>query len=84
MAETRIGIVVKYFSKIGVAAIRLDGNLEVGDTIHIQGHTTDFNQKIDSMQLENQTIKKAGPGDDIGIKVTDRVREHDAVYKVSP
>ncbi len=84
MVETRIGRVVKYFSKIGVAAIRLEGNLQVGDTIHIQGHTTDFAQSIDSMQLENQAVEGAGPGDDIGIKVTGRVREHYTVYKVNP
>lgn len=82
MAETRVGTVVKYFSKIGVAAIRLEANLQVGDAIHIQGHTTDFTQDVDSMEVENQSVQKAGPGDDIGIKVIDRVREHDTVYRV--
>jgi putative protease len=83
MAEEKVGIVIKYFAQIGVAAIRLEGNLAVGDTIHIQGHTTDFSQEVDSMQIENQSVPNAGPGADIGVKVQDRVREHDVVYKVT-
>lgn len=83
MAEEKVGTVIKYFSKIGVAAIRMEGTLSVGDTIHIQGHTTDFSQTVDSMQIENQDVERAGPGADVGIKVQDRVREHDVVYKVT-
>jgi putative protease len=83
MEDKKIGEVIKYFGKIGVAALRLsEGSLKVGDTIHIVGHTTDFNQPIDSMQIENKNVQEAGPGADIGIKVKDRVREHDVVYKV--
>ncbi len=83
MEEKKIGDVIKYFGKIGVAAIRLsEGSLKVGDTIHIVGHTTDVTQTIDSMQIENKSVQEAGPGADIGIKVKDRVREHDVVYKV--
>ena len=83
MAEEKVGSVIKYFAKIGVAAIRLEGSLAVGDTIHIQGHTTDFAQEVGSMQIENQNVPNAGPGADVGIKVQDRVREHDTVYKVT-
>ena len=83
MAEEKVGMVIKYFSKIGVAAIQLEGSLGVGDTIHIQGHTTDFSQTVESMQIENRTVETAGPGADIGIKVQDRVREHDTIYKVT-
>jgi len=83
MAEEKVGTVIKYFSKINVAAIRLDGSLGVGDTIHIQGHTTDYTQEVGSMQIENRNVESAGPGADIGIKVQDRVREHDTVYKVT-
>jgi len=83
MAEEKVGTVIKYFSKISVAAIQLEGSLSVGDTIHIQGHTTDFTQKVDSMQIENQNVENAGPGADVGIKAQDRVREHDTVYKVT-
>ena len=83
MEEKKIGDVIKYFGKIGVAAIRLsEGSLKVGDTIHIVGHTTDVTQAIDSVQIENKNVQEAGPGADIGIKVKDRVRERDVVYKV--
>ncbi len=84
MEEKKIGEVIKYFGKIGVAAIRLsDGSLKVGETIHIVGHTTDVTQAIDSMQIENKSVQEAGPGADIGIKIKDRVRENDVVYKVT-
>ena len=83
MEEKKIGDVIKFFGKIGVAAIRLsEGSLTVGDKIRIVGHTTDVSLTVDSMQVENQNVQEAGPGADIGIKVKDRVREHDAVYKV--
>jgi len=83
MPEEEIGKVADFFAKIGVAAIDLTGTLSVGDTIHIKGHTTDFTQTIDSMQVEHQNMQKAGPGDSIGIKVKDRVRDSDIVYKVT-
>jgi putative protease len=83
MEDKKVGEIIKFFGKIGVAAIRLsEGSLRVGDTIHIVGHTTDITQTIDSMQIENKNVQEAGPGADIGIKVKDRVREHDVVYKV--
>ena len=83
MEEKKVGEIIKYFGKIGVAAIQLsEGSLKVGDTIHIVGHTTDVTQAIDSMQIENNNVQEAGTGADIGIKVKDRVREHDVVYKV--
>jgi translation elongation factor EF-Tu-like GTPase len=83
MEDRKVGEVIKYFGKIGVAAIRLsEGSLKVGDTIHIVGHTTDSTQPIDSMQIENKDVQEAGVGADIGIKAKDRVREHDVVYKV--
>jgi putative protease len=83
MEEKKVGEVIKFFGKIGVAAIRLsEGSLKVGDTIHILGHTTDVTQSVDSMQIENKNVQEAGPGADIGIKVKERVRENDAVYRV--
>jgi putative protease len=83
MEEKKVGVVIKFFGKIGVAAIMItDEGLKVGDTVHFQGHTTDFTQKVESMQIENQNVEEAAPGADIGIKVGDRVREHDVVYKV--
>ena len=83
MEEKKVGEVIKFFGKISVAAIRLsEGSLKVGDTIHIVGHTTDVTQGVDSMQIENKNVPEAGPGADIGIKIKDRVRENDVVYKV--
>ena len=85
MAEKKIGRVVKYFAKAGAAAIELErGKLKVGDTIIFRGHTTDFTQTLDSMEIDNQPIQEAKPGDSIGIKVKERVRPHDDVIVVTP
>lgn len=84
MPEEMIGKVVGYFKKIDVAAIDIThGTLKAGDTIHIQGHTTDFTQEVDSLQVEHQQVDEAKAGDSIGIKVKDPVRHNDAVYKVT-
>jgi hypothetical protein len=83
MAEVEIGKVIHYFSKVGVAAIEIVQDvLRVGDTIHVKGHTTDFTQKIDSMQVDNQSVPEAAAGQSIGLKVTDHARQHDLVYKL--
>jgi translation elongation factor EF-Tu-like GTPase len=83
MEEKKVGEVIKFFGKIGVAAIQLSGgSLKVGDTIHIVGHTTDLTETVESMQIENKNVQEAGPGADIGIKVKERVRENDVVYKM--
>jgi hypothetical protein len=83
MAEQEIGIVTHYFSKIGVAAIQLTkGTMAVGDTIHVKGHTSDFKQKIDSIQVDNAGVAEAAVGQSVGIKVVDHARQHDAVFKV--
>lgn len=83
MVEEKIGVVEHFFTHIGVAAIRIiDGELKVGDTIHIVGANTDFKQKIESMEINRNPVKVVKSGDDVGIKVKDRVREHDVVYKV--
>ncbi len=76
MAEKeKIGEVFTYFSKIGVAGIKLtDGTLSVGDTISIEGHTTNFEQTIDSIQIDREKVEKAEVGQEVGIKVGDRVR----------
>jgi putative protease len=82
--EEEIGKVTHYFNRISVAAIDIkNGELKVGDTIHIKGHTTDFYQKIESMQIEHQSVQKAEPGQSVGIKVSEPVRENDIVYKVT-
>lgn len=83
MEEKKIGKVVGYFAKIGVAAVQIeDGELRIGDIIHIKGHTTDLTQQVTSMQIEKQPVEEVKPGDAVGIKVEDRVRKGDTVYKV--
>lgn len=82
--EEKIGRIVHYFSKLGVAAIELtDGDLKVGDRIHIQGHTTNFEQQVESLQIENDKVNEAKKGQKVGTKVKDHVRENDTVYKVT-
>lgn len=80
--EKQVGRVTHYFGKVGVAAVELEDELKVGDTIHVKGHTSDWTQTVESMQIEHQPVQKAGPGDVVGIKVADHAREHDIVYKV--
>jgi translation initiation factor IF-2 len=83
MEKEKIGEVFHYFSKAGVAAINLtDSYLQVGDTVLIQGVTTNLTQKVDSMQVENAPVQRAEMGQSIGIKVSDKVREKDLVYRV--
>ena len=82
--EEEIGRVTDYFAKIGVAGIDLTGRLRAGDTIHIRGHTTDLEQVVESMQIEHEQVEEAGAGDKIGIKVSDRCRNGDSVYRVAP
>ena len=85
MTEQLIGTVTHYFSKAQVAGIDItDGELHVGDTIHILGHTSDFNQVINSMQIEHAAVESVKVGDQIGIRVADHAREHDKVYRVTP
>lgn len=75
-----LGRVEHFFDKISVAAISVKAPFKVGDVIHIKGHTTDFIQKLESMQIEHQSVQKVKKGDDIGVKVKDFVRQHDFVY----
>ena len=78
-----VGKVFQFFAKINVAAINITtGTLKVGDTIRIKGATTNFTQQIDSMEIDRQKVDSAGAGQSIGIKVKDRVRPHDIVYKL--
>ncbi len=81
--KEKIGIVFKYFAKPGVAAIRIEnGTLSVGDKIAIQGATTDFEQTIDSMEIDRESVESAGAGQSVGIKTPERVRPNDIVYKI--
>jgi translation elongation factor EF-1alpha len=85
MAETEVGVVTHYFGHIDVAAVTItSGELAVGDTVHIKGHTTDVSTTIASMQVEHASVQVAKKGDAIGIKIPGHAREHDKVYKVTP
>jgi hypothetical protein len=82
MSEALIGQVVDYFAKPVVAAVELSGNLKVGDKIHIKGHTTELEFILTSMQINNAAVQEAKASDSVGIKVSDRVRKGDEVFKV--
>ena len=85
MAEQLVGMVTHYFGKAHVAAVKItEGELHVGDTIHIVGHTSDFTQPIDSMQIDRAAVETAKVGDEIGIQVAEHAREHDQVFRVAP
>ncbi len=83
MAEAPIGTVTHYYGKIGVAVVKLNkGSLSVGDEIRIAGRSTDFNQKIGSMQIEHEDIQAAKAGQEFGLKADQEVKEGDSIYKV--
>jgi selenocysteine-specific translation elongation factor len=83
MPEVEIGHVSDFFARPVVAGITLTDTLKVGDKIHIKGHTTDLEMAVDSMQVNNANVAEGKAGDAIGVKVTDRVRAGDKVYKVT-
>ena len=83
MPEEEIGKVSDFFARPVVAGIELTGKLKAGDRIHIKGHTTDLEMTVDSMQINNANVNEAKAGDSVGIKVSDRVRRGDTVYKVT-
>lgn len=83
MEKVKVGKVFTYFSKVGVAGIELtDAPLALGDKISIEGATTNFEQTLDSMQIDRSEVESAGKGQQVGLKVRDRVRPNDAVYKI--
>ena len=83
MAEVEIGTVSDFFARPVVAGIDLTAPLKTGDTIHITGHTTDLVMTVESMQIDNANVEEASSGVSVGIKVSDRVRKGDTVYKVT-
>jgi hypothetical protein len=82
--EQRIGVVTHYYGHLSVVAMRLEpgATLHVDDVIHILGHTTDFTQKVESLELNHAPVTEVGPNDDFGLKVAEHAREHDVVFKV--
>ncbi len=83
MSEIEVGAVVKFFAKPSVAAIEVrSGSIKSGEMLRFKGHTTDFSETVSSMEIDNKTVEEAPAGSLIGIKVKERVRENDKVYKV--
>ncbi|MBU0613432.1 hypothetical protein KKB10_05485 [Patescibacteria group bacterium] len=78
--EKEIGQISHYYGKVGVGIIELTDTLKQGDTIHIKGNSTDFEQNISSMEVEHESVEKAGKGDSVGIKVDQKVKEGDLVF----
>ncbi|MHC1599373.1 MAG: translation elongation factor-like protein [Candidatus Methanospirareceae archaeon] len=84
MAEKKlIGKITHYFSKISVAVVELSDDITVGEKISVEGATTSFEQVIDSMEIDNKKVETATAGQSIGLKVKERVRLHDSVYKIT-
>jgi len=83
MSDNPIGKVKHYFDRIGVAVLELTETIRVGDTIHFLGHSTDFKQTVDSLQLEHQSVPEAKPGQDVALKVSQKVHPNDKVLKVT-
>jgi putative protease len=83
MEEKKIGVITHYFGNISVGIIKLDAPLKVGDTIHIKGAHDDITQSVDSMQIEHESVESAKKGDEVGIKVIEKVHPHDEVYLVA-
>jgi len=81
--EEEVGEITHYFGKISVGVVKVtNGTLKVGDHIHIKGATTDFEQEVESLQIEHQPVEEVKEGEEAGMKVIDRVREGDKVYKI--
>ena len=84
MAEELIGTITHYFPKPQVGVLKLQADLELGDVLHLRGHTTDFEQRIESMQVEHSAVETAGAGTEVAVKLNERVRAGDEAYRVSP
>ncbi len=83
MTDTKVGVIVHYYDKIGVAVVKVSAPIKVGDRIKISGHDKEFEQEVASMQVEHQNINQAKKGDDVGMKVDQPVKDGDEVYKVA-
>jgi len=83
MPEEQVGVIVKFFKKPSVAALEVtNGTIKKGDVLKYKGHTTDFTEEVTSMEIDNQPVDEVKTGDLVGLKVKERVRESDKVYKV--
>jgi len=84
MQEKEIGTITHYYGHLGVGIIELSDGLKVGETIHIKGHSEDFTQQIDSIQIEHANVAEAKAGDVVGVKLSQQAHPHDKVYKIIP
>ena len=83
MEEEKIGFVSNYYTKISVAAVEItNGVVSLGDTLHFLGHTTNFESKVGSMQIEHKSVTEAKKGDRVGVKISEKARKGDKVYKI--
>jgi putative protease len=82
ISEHEVGVVTHYWNHLGVAGVHLTAPIDVGDHVHVLGHTTDFEQDVDSMQIDHEEVQHAGAGEDVGIRVADHAREHDRIFKL--
>jgi len=80
--EEKIGTVTHYYGKIGVGIVKLSGTVKVGDTLHFVGHSSDFTQAVDSIQIKHEQVESAKKGDEVGIKINQKVHEGDEVFLV--
>ncbi len=83
MPENPVGRVTHYFDKIGVAVLDLSDAIRVGETLHFLGHSTDFKQTVDSMQIEHKNVPEAKPGQEVALRVAQKVHEHVQVFRVT-
>lgn len=83
MSDNPIGKVSHYFDHIGVAVLQLTDTIRVGDTIHFLGHSTDFTQNVDSLQIEHKNVAEAKPGQDVALKVAQKLHPGDRALKVT-
>ena len=81
LTEKEVGVVTHFYSKIGVAGVHMEAPVDLGDHIHVMGHTDDFEQDVDSIEIEHAKVAHVDAGDDVGIRVNAQVHEHDRVYK---
>lgn len=81
MHEQEVGVITHVWSKIGVAGVHLEAPIELGDHIHVHGHSDDFEQDVESLEIDHVEVAHAGPGADVGIRMQMQAHEHDRVYK---
>ncbi len=81
--EEQVGKIIHFYDKISVAVVRLEAGLKAGDTIHVKGNVTDFEQAVESMQLDHQAVDSAGKGEEVAVKLGGKAREGDIVYRKS-